>query len=61
MFLLVQACLRLLSNSEILLQQNDALFIGLIFFEVFIGLYLLKRESFSETSDLLVLSAKRVA
>ncbi len=60
MFLLIQACLRLLGNSEILLQQNDALFIGLVFFEVFIGLYLLKREKFSKTSDLLVLSAKRV-
>jgi hypothetical protein len=44
-----------------LLQQNDALFIRLIFFEVFIGLYLLKRKTFSKTSDLLILSAKRVA
>ena len=60
MLLLIKACLGLLSNSKILLQQDDAFFIALIFFEVLIGLCLLKRESFSKTSDLLVLSAKRV-
>jgi hypothetical protein len=44
MILLIQTCLHLLSDSKILPQQNDALFVRLIFFEVFIGLYLLKRN-----------------